>query len=52
MDNRKFLPFLLIAVVGLFIIVSLSSSLFYTLSPTERAVVGSMGRIRDIIYFP
>ena len=39
MDNRKFLPFLLVAVVGLFVIVSLSSSLFYTLSPTERAVV-------------
>jgi len=39
MDNRKFLPFLLVAVVGLFVVVSLSSSLFYTLSPTERAVV-------------
>ncbi len=39
MDNRKFLPFLLIAVVSLFIIVSLSSSLFYTLGPTERAVI-------------
>lgn len=39
MDNRKFLPFLLIVVVGLFVVVSLSSSLFYTLSPTERAVV-------------
>jgi regulator of protease activity HflC (stomatin/prohibitin superfamily) len=39
MDNRKFLPFLLVAVVGLFIVVSLSSSLFYTLSPTERAIV-------------
>ena len=39
MDNRKFLPFLLIGVVALFVIVSLSSSLFYTLSPTERAVI-------------
>lgn len=39
MDNRKLLPFLLVAVVALFIIVSLSSSLFYTLSPTQRAVV-------------
>jgi len=39
MDNRKFLPFLLIGVVGLFVIISLSSSLFYTISPTERAVI-------------
>mgnify|MGYP003638420108 CR=1 FL=1 len=39
MDNKKFLPFLVIIVVGIFIIVSLSSSLFYTLGPAERGVV-------------
>lgn len=39
MDNKKFLPYLLIGIVVLFVIISLSSSLFYTLSPTERAVV-------------
>lgn len=39
MDNRKFLPFVLVIVVGIFVIVSLSSSLFYTLGPAERAIV-------------
>jgi regulator of protease activity HflC (stomatin/prohibitin superfamily) len=39
MDNRKFLPFLVIIAVGLFVIVTFASSLFYTLQPTERAVV-------------
>lgn len=39
MDNRKFLPFLVIIVIGLFVIIGLSSSLFYTLGPAERAVV-------------
>lgn len=39
MDNRKFLPFLVIIAIGLFFIVGLSSSLFYTLGPAERAVV-------------
>lgn len=39
MDNRKFLPFLIIIAVGLFILFGLSSSLFYKISPAERAVV-------------
>lgn len=39
MDNKKFLPILLIIAVGLFVVVSLSSSLFYTLGPAQRAVV-------------
>ncbi|MEP2023484.1 MAG: prohibitin family protein [Reichenbachiella sp.] len=39
MDNRKFLPFLVIIAFGLFVIVGLSSSLFYTIGPAERAVV-------------
>ncbi|MFY0652707.1 MAG: prohibitin family protein [Cyclobacteriaceae bacterium] len=39
MDNKKFLPFLIIVVVGLFIVISLSSSLFFTLGPTERGVI-------------
>ena len=39
MDNKKFLPFLVIIVVGLFVVISLSSSLFFTLSPTERGVL-------------
>ncbi|MEP3388683.1 MAG: prohibitin family protein [Reichenbachiella sp.] len=39
MDNRKFLPLLVIAAFALFIVVGLSSSLFYKISPAERAVV-------------
>ncbi|MFY0627273.1 MAG: prohibitin family protein [Reichenbachiella sp.] len=39
MDNRKLLPFILIFAVGLFVVISLSSSLFYTLGPAERAVI-------------
>ncbi len=39
MDNKKFLPFLVVIVIGLFVVISLSSSLFYTLGPTERGVL-------------
>ncbi len=39
MDNKKFLPFLVIIVAGLFLVISLSSSLFYTLGPAERGVI-------------
>ena len=39
MYNRKFLPFIVIIVIGIFIVVSLSSSLFYTIGPAERAVI-------------
>jgi regulator of protease activity HflC (stomatin/prohibitin superfamily) len=39
MDNRKLLPFILVIAFGLFIVISLSSSLFYTIGPSERAVV-------------
>lgn len=39
MDNRKLLPFILIIAIGLFIVISLSSSLFYTIGPAERAVI-------------
>jgi len=39
MDNRKFLPFIVFGVGALMIILYLSSSLFYTIRPGERAVV-------------
>lgn len=39
MDNRKFLPLLVVAAFALFVVVGLSSSLFYKISPAERAVV-------------
>ena len=39
MDNRKFLPFIVFGVAALFIVIYLSSSLFYTIRPGERAVI-------------
>jgi len=39
MDNRKFLPFVVVGFVALMIVVYLSSSLFFTVSPGERAVI-------------
>jgi len=38
MNNRKYLPIIVILTVGIIIIFSLSSSIFYTLQATERAV--------------
>lgn len=38
MNNRKLLPAIIIAVIALFIIMGISSSIFYTISATERAV--------------
>ncbi len=39
MDNRKFLPLIIIAVVALIVIFGLSSSIFYTIKAGERAVI-------------
>lgn len=39
MDNRKFLPIIILVAIGLFVVTALSSSLFYTLGPAERAVI-------------
>ncbi len=39
MDNRKFLPFIISAVVALFLLFGLSSSIFYTIDAGERAVI-------------
>ncbi|UXP31898.1 prohibitin family protein [Reichenbachiella agarivorans] len=38
MDNRKLLPFILVGAVALFILFSLSSSLFFKVEPAERAI--------------
>ena len=38
MENRKFLPFIALTVVILFVVFSLSSSLFFKVMPAERAV--------------
>lgn len=39
MNNKKLLPFIIIGVIGLFVIMGISSSLFFTLGATERAVI-------------
>ncbi|MBL7851040.1 MAG: prohibitin family protein [Cyclobacteriaceae bacterium] len=38
MQNRK-LPIIILGIIGFIILMSLSSSLFYTIQPTERAVI-------------
>ncbi len=38
MNNKKLLPFIIIGVISLFVIMGISSSLFYTIGATERAV--------------
>lgn len=39
MNNRRFLPFIILGVIAFFIIAGISSSLFYTVNATERAVI-------------
>ena len=39
MNNRKFLPFIIVGVIALFIVMGISSSIFYTVDATERAVI-------------
>ncbi len=38
MDNRKFLPLIIIVIVGLVVIITFANSIFYTIQPGERAV--------------
>lgn len=39
MDNRKFLPFIVIGIIVLVVVMALSSSLFFTIEAGERAVI-------------
>jgi regulator of protease activity HflC (stomatin/prohibitin superfamily) len=39
MNNRRFLPFIVLGVIALFVIAGISSSLFYTINATQRAVI-------------
>jgi regulator of protease activity HflC (stomatin/prohibitin superfamily) len=39
MNNRRFLPFIIIGVIALVVIMAISSSLFFTINATQRAVV-------------
>ena len=39
MNNRRLLPFIILGVIALFVLMGISSSLFYTVEATQRAVV-------------
>ncbi len=39
MNNRKLLPLIIVGVIALFVLMGLSSSIFYTINATQRAVV-------------
>ena len=39
MDNKKFLPIIIIGVIGFLMLFAFSSSIFYTVEATERAVI-------------
>ncbi|HYF69538.1 MAG TPA: prohibitin family protein [Ohtaekwangia sp.] len=39
MNTRRFLPLIVLAVIALFILLGLSSSIFYKIGPSERAVI-------------
>lgn len=39
MNNRKLIPFIILGIIALFILFGLSSSIFYTIEATERAVI-------------
>lgn len=39
MDNRRFLPLIIIVVIALVVVLSLSNSIFYTVQSGERAVI-------------
>jgi regulator of protease activity HflC (stomatin/prohibitin superfamily) len=39
MNNRRMLPLIILGVIALFVLMGLSSSIFYTVNATQRAVV-------------
>jgi len=54
MSNRRFLPLIIITFIVLFVVILLSSSLFFTIKPGERAVIFDRftGLKKDKIYQP
>lgn len=55
MNNRKFLPFIIIGVIALFVLMGVSSSIFYTINATQRAVVFykfGQGLDKDGVIYP
>lgn len=39
MNNRRYIPYIVLGVISLFILMGLSSSIFYTIGPSERAII-------------
>jgi len=39
MNNRRLLPFIILAIIALFVLAGLSSSIFFKIGPSERAVI-------------
>ena len=39
MNNRRFLPYIILGIIALFIVMGISSSIFYTIGPSERAII-------------
>jgi regulator of protease activity HflC (stomatin/prohibitin superfamily) len=39
MNNRKLLPFIILGVIALFVLMGVSSSIFYTINATQRAII-------------
>jgi regulator of protease activity HflC (stomatin/prohibitin superfamily) len=55
MNNRRLLPFIILGVIALFVLMGVSSSIFYTVNATQRAVIfykfGS-GLEKDNVIYP
>ena len=39
MNNRRFLPYIILGIIALFVIMGISSSIFYTIGNSERAII-------------
>jgi regulator of protease activity HflC (stomatin/prohibitin superfamily) len=39
MNNRRLLPFIILGVIALFVLMGVSSSIFYTINATQRAII-------------
>jgi len=39
MNHRRFRPYIILGVIALFVIMGISSSIFYTIGPSERAII-------------
>jgi regulator of protease activity HflC (stomatin/prohibitin superfamily) len=55
MNNRRLLPFIILGVIALFVLMGISSSIFYTINATQRAVIFykfGKGLDKDAVIYP